>query len=43
MREQLIVVVPEEKRVVAWQSFRPEDDVQGFIRIAAEYRDNKEN
>ena len=43
MREQLIVVVPEEKRVVAWQSMRPEDDVQGFIRIAAEYRDEKEN
>lgn len=43
MREQLIVVVPEEKRVVAWQSYRPEDDVQGFIRIAAEYKDNKEN
>jgi CubicO group peptidase (beta-lactamase class C family) len=42
MREQLIVVIPEEKRVVAWQSFRPDDDVQGFIRIASEYRDNEE-
>ena len=41
MREQLIVVVPDEKRVVAWQSFRPEDDVQGFIGIAARYRDEK--